>query len=703
MLEHAAIFIAAKTIIIPPFIALTILLSKIQPEISAYECIWASFPLGYVIASWLSYIVSCIFGETSALSVRFTYTLLTPVFLYCLFIWYKKYDIFRKQLLQSILKENILHFLVFFSSIYFGFIYFTHILLEDSKGALWSGGAIWSDIAFHLNVINTFLYGKNKHISLFTQPQSVIFDGHPLSYPFIPDYHSATLVAAGAFNTRWAILIPSFFIMLSLIVLLFCFIRRFLENFSANSIDEKQLKRDDNISYHIKSPIQSKDAEACLAVCLWLLSGGIGGWTMLRDRPFTWSQIVNEDWMQKTSSSEELYWFSCVSHVLLPQRSALFAYPLSILVFSCIFTAFNQQKVSDETKRNLFRLSGVIVGLLPLVHAHSFLAVNVILFIYALIEWRKSFDFTKNGYFWLWFSYGMIILLVGLPQIAMYKSRLIGGENEGHSSFVAFAPLWRNYPWRNYWKGETMLPLDFNFFVLWWKALGFMVPLAVLSTFILNSTQRKIIFCFWVIFIMANLIQFQPWDKDNNKIFLIWLMLPVGAVAALLLKLFRKNILLKVLVVILIFSLVISGILMALRETDLWWQFMDKEDQNFAEWVKHNTESDSVFIVNDSHIHPVTNLAGRSAVFNMAGWVQSHGYPNMWERQSELRRMLSSGDSVSYLWDKYKVDYIAFDWRLTYDYPTTNRNFFDTSPRVTVPYRTDKYTIYDVRGLQSQF
>lgn len=87
---------------------------------------------------------------------------------------------------------------------------------------------MWSDLAFHLNVISGFLYGVNRELSLLSRPQSLIFSGHALSYPFIPDYHAASLVAAGAMRVRWAIMLPSIFVMVALVVLLYSFLRRFL-------------------------------------------------------------------------------------------------------------------------------------------------------------------------------------------------------------------------------------------------------------------------------------------------------------------------------------------------------------------------------------------------------------------------------------------------------------------------------------------
>ena len=113
-----------------------------------------------------------------------------------------------------------------------------------------------------------------------------------------------------------------------------------------------------------------------------------------------------------------------------------------------------------------------------------------------------------------------------------------------------------------------------------------------------------------------------------------------------------------------------------------------------------NTDTDDVFIVNDSHIHPVTNLAGKTAVVNMAGWVQSHGYPNMWDRYGDMRAMLATPGKSTNLFKKHRVAYIVKDWRLAKD-NRVDVPFFVNSPLVSIAFHNSKYTVYDVRKISS--
>jgi len=790
MWGHGALLVAAKAIALPPLTVAMALVALFFPTLSAAECLTAGFPLGYILAAWLSYVTSCLFGSTTAVAVRVSYLLWTCIAL-------GSFALFRRRcakagglssvggaMLESLFSDLWLLVLSALALAYFGVVFYIHSLYRDERGALWSGGAMWSDLAFHLNVISGFLYGVNRELSLFTRPQSLIFSGHALSYPFIPDYHAASLVAAGAMDVRWAIMLPSILVMLSLFVLLHCMLHRFL----AGSVIFKLHGREGFVSF--------------LAVLLWVLSGSIGGWTLLFSKGLniTLTDLM-EDWMQFTADRQEMFWFSCPSHVLLPQRSALFAYPIAALVLSCIFIGVNDGRVESATRRNLFIFAGLLTGIIPLVHAHSFVALGIVIACYALINCRRTFSFFFRvssasdadtpptlswqegilGYrmphgasaapvpfggslFASWWQFGIPIILLSLPQLPMYLDRLLNARTD-NVSFVSVSPIWRNDQWRYF----TTL-VDLNFFSLWFRALGFFVPLAAIGSLLcFDGRQRKFLACFWVLFLVSNFVQFQPWDKDNNKLFLVWAMPAALAVVRLLqtcwnyeaptrpkqvvlgdiddnlswvprqhddnrLRLRQTRIatradreqeedrkeeekhwkaakaekkrrrgqpswLLRGIIVIVSVSLVLSGVFMGIRETMLWWQFVDKEDQTFAAWVIENTERDAIFVNNDSHIHPITNLAGRQCLFNMAGWIQSHGYPDMWTRHGHVLSMLADGPAAARLFRHYNVSYVVYDWTLNHQY-TVDKEFFDSHPLIKTIYHSHKYTIYDVKRLE---
>lgn len=50
---------------------------------------------------------------------------------------------------------------------------------------------------FHLNIVSSFLTGANVDASAFRPLASVFYSNSTLAYPYLPDFHTAYMVAAG--------------------------------------------------------------------------------------------------------------------------------------------------------------------------------------------------------------------------------------------------------------------------------------------------------------------------------------------------------------------------------------------------------------------------------------------------------------------------------------------------------------------------
>ena len=185
-------------ILIPPgvvFLSLYLLF----PKLTIYETFWSSFPLGYTLATWIVFIISCFVGHIDKSAVHLTYILFTLIFLILIVKFLGNINSQNRYhiIILDIRKEFYLNLLIAITFLYFFFIFSTHLLYKDRLGVYWSGGSVWADLAFHLNVINSFAFGENKYFGFFTIPKSTIFAGGSMSYPFIPDFHASTLVVAG--------------------------------------------------------------------------------------------------------------------------------------------------------------------------------------------------------------------------------------------------------------------------------------------------------------------------------------------------------------------------------------------------------------------------------------------------------------------------------------------------------------------------
>ena len=76
-------------------------------------------------------------------------------------------------------------------------LFSSRYLVENPHGGINSGGSVWADMPIHMTFANSFLYGANRGVWLLNM-QSPIFAGAAMHYPFIPDYHMAVVIAGGS-------------------------------------------------------------------------------------------------------------------------------------------------------------------------------------------------------------------------------------------------------------------------------------------------------------------------------------------------------------------------------------------------------------------------------------------------------------------------------------------------------------------------
>jgi hypothetical protein len=104
---------------------------------------------------------------------------------------------------------------------------------------------------------------------------------------------------------------------------------------------------------------------------------------------------------------------------------------------------------------------------------------------------------------WCWVAYGVVALGLGAPQLSVFMGRVTGS---GH--FVRIAALW-------HYMGGTPI-------TLWFQGLGLFVPLHFAALYVLvpfkNFAATAFYVGFTVVFFVANVVMFQPWEMDNTKV-----------------------------------------------------------------------------------------------------------------------------------------------------------------------------------------
>jgi hypothetical protein len=281
-----------------------------------------------------------------------------------------------------------------------------------------------------------------------------------------------------------------------------------------------------------------------------------------------------------------------------------------------------------KQSRGLFVLAGVISGLLPLFHAHSNLSLGIISALLFILfpSWR-----------WLWFFIPAGIL--SFPQTIYLMPR---GETSGH--FLTIHLGW--------------MANEDNVFWFYLKNAGIFIPI-LLGTLIfsksLSLSQKKFAIPFIIIFLIANIIQFAPWDWDNVKVLIYFYIGSTPFVAYGLASLWEKTY--KVIPIILFIALVFSGITSVARTTFQYYQENNTEEIELAEILKKTTEPRSRFLTSPSYNHLVL-LTGRSILNGFAGSLWGQGV-DFSKRLDDLKKMYMGDSNAKDLLNKYGVNYVV--------------------------------------------
>src|SRR5262249_46496211 len=260
----------------------------------------------------------------------------------------------------------------------------------------------YGDLPFHLAVISRFAYGNN------VPPEDPTYAGVRFAYPFLADFVAAMLTIVAPL--RAALQVENFVLVASFVVLL----RRWALEVTGDC------------------------RAAVLTPVLAFLSGGLGwllfareatkvGVAQLLERlPHDYTIMQGHEWRLG----------NIVTTLLIPQRSILFGLPLAVIVFILWWRAREQAKrdapVSVANVRRMVG-AGAITGLLPLIHAHSFVVVIVVGA--CLACWTLIVDRMRMR---LWFAYFATALVLAAPQIAWSMH----GTGISASRFIAWKIGW---------------------------------------------------------------------------------------------------------------------------------------------------------------------------------------------------------------------------------------------------------------------
>ena len=549
--------------------------------------IWSPIPFSFVFGfSSLSHLIAAVFGLALLVILR---------------------PRFSENISEIISSEWKTHrsFLLFLFFPFFAlcvYLLLTHTL-RDIGGALYTGQCTFGDMAMHLGFITSI-----AQQGIFP-PEYSILPGERLCYPFLCDSVSSSLYLLGT-PLRAAYLIPALFALAQV----FCGF------------------------YLLAGSVCHRRSAARLSFVLFFLNGGFGLIYFFKDHNFY--ELFTGFYHTPTNLTDKnIRWVNVIVDMLLPQRATLFGWAVLFSILFLLFLAVFREK------HTLFLPAGILGGLLPMIHTHSYFALGLVAFCWLIasgLRDRFSARWLKN-----WLRFGLLAVLLAVPQLYLWTFHSVGGNEQ----FLRF-----HFDWVNGGKE--------NILWFWLKNVGILLLLIPFAC-VFTSKEMRIaaVFPALFIFLLCEFVVFQPNIYDNNKLFYISYAL-LCIVTADAVPRFAKRIRsvsLRVVAMTLLLILCTNAAAFTLgRElisgtTDYAIRLFS--DAKAAEFINEMLPSDALFLTASNHNNAVAALTGRSILCGSPSYLFYHGLDYS-ERLTLAEELLTNEESFERLHAELGIDYV---------------------------------------------
>lgn len=578
----------------------------------------------------------------------------------------KSFDLKLDSIAPFLLRHS---FSVFILALLILFSYLVMRGLTIKDGVVYSSQATYGDMSMHLSFITSIAKQGTfpPHYSILPQAQ--------LSYPFLADSISSSLYLLGA-PLKFAYVLPMLFAGAQVFFGFYIFAYNWLKSRS----------------------------KAALAFLMFFFCGGLGFVYFMRTGGL--SSIMNDFYQTPTNLVEEnIRWVNVIVDMMLPQRATLFGWTVLIPVMYLL------QRAVFDGKQQYFIFAAVLAGLLPMIHTHSFLFIAiysvmlviasiikdcksiekitkigklVVLLLFLLLGIASSFIFEldaadknwvlttglaviclvvglmlallipeiKRGHllklFKTWGLFLIIVCVLALPQLFIWTFKQSDSFIRGH------------FNWGNL--GENML-------IFYLKNIGLTAILAIFAIgFSTSKNFLKMSPAFFAWFI-AEFIQFQPNNYDNNKLLYPAFMLICCVTADFTInqiKKLKRSEMRAVTSALLITIISVSAVLTIAREMVARYEIFGQSATELAEYVEE-LPSDAVFLTSTRHNNEIAALTGRNVVCGSPSYLAFHGLDYL-EAEHDVMNFYKDPVANRDVLVRQSVDYIVLSDFERYEY-----------------------------------
>ncbi len=499
------------------------------------------------------------------------------------------------------------------------------VLITDQNGFPQGTLTGWGDVAYHMSMIGHLALGSPFQLD---QP---IASGTPLTYPFFVNFFSAVLARLGM-PFLWAWYVPMVLFSTTLFALLFSFAYRMLRS----------------------------RWFAVVLVALVIFGGGIGWYVFAQDIYHAWGQEGWDGVRQTLDRPPHQYthldnrtggkprgadvplnivWITPAISFFSHQRSFAPGFTLA-LVLLIGWLLYGNGPPDDQRSFTRWLL---LLGFLPLTHSHTALAMGILFIVLTLQRMAQKQSIRP----WLIGAGGAFV--IALPQLLHFISAVSGSGSAMFKPWFgwmtcAHTASWFSCPTLNIL--ETLSQAG----IFWGKNFGIVAVVwlfAGLWYFVVRRREKRsalqqLVLPSLALFVIPNLFKIQPWEFDNNKVFMYWWLL-----ASLLSVAFIQSVVrpwpryskIAFLVVALLIGCTAGFVDISTRVRDAWTAWHSRSvpehagyygpyEVTAAQWIMNNTEPQDTFLTTDGPNNFIPMLTGRPLFLGYPGWLwtQGNGY-----------------------------------------------------------------------------
>ena len=298
--------------------AFFVILNLLWPRVSLLEALFMSPALGLSVSAWAALLLKSIPIMRKGVAPEVVVLTIALQLLVIAWNWrgvYRKYRDGERRWRKELVDHRAALWMLGAMSVWWYYMSYIHYLLPRGSEHI-TGGSVYADLPFHLNLTTSFLNGCNEWATVFSSLMSSFYAGVTLAYPFMPDFFISVLVAGGL-TLRWGLVLTGWILLSSLFALIYIF------NFR----------------------VSGSQRVGALSVWFTLFAGGLGAFYYAAERAdwYTWENLTNSafqhgpDFVLYWSGGRSAYWFSLPAHILFPQRTVQHAYPLALSALLCVW------------------------------------------------------------------------------------------------------------------------------------------------------------------------------------------------------------------------------------------------------------------------------------------------------------------------------------------------------------------------------